>query len=177
VQHGTLLIEKRTEFVRELSPLAIDAYQSIAGNETFALRYIADVETPSDFAKILSDSRSTDIRRKLTTRGPHRDDIEFFIDDQPARSKASQGQQKSAALALKLAELEWVRERVGEYPVLMLDEVLAELDPERSAHLFKAIPHDVQCLITTTQPDMNSVFGDRAVQMFRIDSGIIVPSA
>jgi DNA replication and repair protein RecF len=173
VQHGTVLMEKRLEFIRELGPLAIEAYRRIAGDELFALKYVGDVEVPADFGEILRDARATDIRRRVTTRGPHRDDIEFFIDGYPARSKASQGQQKSAALALKLAELEWVRDRVGEYPVLMLDEVLAELDPERSARLFDAFPCEVQCLITTTQPDLSSLFGDRTVETFKIVSGAI----
>ncbi|MFP6596699.1 MAG: DNA replication/repair protein RecF [Candidatus Hydrogenedentota bacterium] len=173
VQHGTLLIEKRREFIEELRPLAIKAYRRIAGDESLSLGYVGDIDSPSDFSRILREARSTDIRRKLTTRGPHRDDIEFYIDDHPARSKASQGQQKSAALALKLAELEWVRDRVGEYPVLMLDEVLAELDPERSAHLFDAIPDEVQCLITTTQPDLSTLFDDRSVETFEIVSGSI----
>jgi DNA replication and repair protein RecF len=173
VQHGTILITKREEFIRELTPLAVEAYNHIAGNETLSLSYLADVESPPDFRQILSDARSTDIRRSQTTRGPHRDDIEFFIDDQPARSKASQGQQKSAALALKLAELEWVRNRIGEYPVLMLDEVLAELDPDRSKHLFEALPSEVQCLITTTQPNLEKLFGSRPTKSFQIVSGAI----
>lgn len=177
VQHGTVLIEKRTEFLEELRPLAIEAYCGIAGGEDFSLAYVADVEEPGEFGRILAESRKTDIRRRMTTRGPHRDDIEFFIDGQPARTKASQGQQKSAALALKLSELEWVRERIGEYPVLMLDEVLAELDPERSARLFEAIPHEVQCLITTTQSSLESLVGDRGVETFHIEHGEIVATA
>lgn len=177
VQHGTLVIEKRTEFLEELKPLAIEAYRKIAGGERFSLAYVADVSEPGELGKILAQSRSTDIRRKVTTRGPHRDDIEFFIDDQPARTKASQGQQKSAALALKLSELEWVKERIGEYPVLMLDEVLAELDPARSVRLFEAIPHEVQCLITTTQPDLEALLGERSVKTFHIHQGTIAASA
>ena len=173
VEHGSLLIEKRATFIEELRPLAIEAYQRIAGNETFSLSYHADVKASSVFADVLKESRRTDIRRKLTTRGPHRDDIDFFIDGQPARSKASQGQQKSAALALKLAELEWVRVRIGEFPVLMLDEVLAELDPDRSHRLFEALPDEVQCLITTTRSDLKSMFGDASVESFEIRSGVI----
>lgn len=173
VQHGVILVEKRTEFVEELTPLAIEAYKRIAGIEPFAFSYLPDVATGEDFTRILKESRNTDLRRKVTTRGPHRDDIEFFIDGQPARSKASQGQQKSAALALKLAELEWVRERIGEYPVLMLDEVIAELDPVRSAHLFDAIPDEVQCLITTTQPNLSELLGNKAVRLFEIKGGIV----
>lgn len=176
-QHGAVLIEKRTEFIEELTPLAVEAYHRIAGQETLTLQYLADVRASDDFMGVLEKARATDIRRKVTTRGPHRDDIDFMIDGQPARSKASQGQQKSAALALKLAELEWVRQRVGEYPVLMLDEVLAELDPERSAQLFKAIPHEVQCLITTTQPNLGALLQDRPVSSFKIEQGRITAIA
>ena len=177
VQHGGVLIEKRSEFLEELSPLAVEAYHGIAGEETLTLQYLADIKPSEDFAGVLEQARPTDMRRKVTTRGPHRDDIEFMIDGHPARSKASQGQQKSAALALKLAELEWVRQRVGEYPVLMLDEVLAELDPERSIQLFKAIPHEVQCIITTTQPDLDTMLQDRPVMLFNIKQGKISTTA
>ncbi len=170
-QHGGLLIEHRHEFIEELTPLAVEAYHGIAGAETLTLQYLADIGPSDDFVGVLAKARQTDIRRKVTTRGPHRDDIEFMIDGQPARSKASQGQQKSAALALKLAELEWVKQRVGEYPVLMLDEVLAELDPERSQQLFKAIPHEVQCIITTTQPQLDDLLQDRPVMVFQIEQG------
>ncbi|MFP6582221.1 MAG: DNA replication/repair protein RecF [Candidatus Hydrogenedentota bacterium] len=171
VEHGSLLIKKRERFIEQLTPLAVAAYHRIAGDETLSLKYQADVNTSEDFEAILRDSRQTDIRRRVTTRGPHRDDIDFHIDGQPARSIASQGQQKSAALALKLAELEWVRERIGEYPVLMLDEVLAELDPTRSAQLFDAIDPQVQCIITTTQPDLVERLGDRPIADFVIEGG------
>ena len=177
VQHGSVLIEKRGNFIEELTPLAVEAYHGIAGKETLTLQYLADIKPSEDFAQVLEQQRKTDIRRKVTTRGPHRDDIDLMIDGQPARSKASQGQQKSAALALKLAELEWVRQRVGEYPILMLDEVLAELDPERSAQLFKAIPHEVQCIITTTQPDLEAMLQDRPVKMFKIEQGKVSTSS
>ena len=173
VEHGRLIIEKRTEFIDELRPLAVNAYHRIAGDETLALQYRADVSIDEDFEAILREARNTDIRRHMTTRGPHRDDIDFQVDDQPARSMASQGQQKSAALALKLAELEWVHARVGEHPVLMLDEVLAELDPTRAAQLFKAIDPEVQCVITTTQPDLADTLQDRPVAEFVIEAGEI----
>lgn len=173
VEHGTLLIEKRSRFIEQLTPLAVAAYHRIAGDEELTLAYNGDVNDPNEFADILRDARQTDIRRRVTTRGPHRDDIDFHIDGQPARSMASQGQQKSAALALKLAELEWVRERIGEYPILMLDEVLAELDPSRSAHLFDAIDTQVQCIITTTQPDLVQQLGDRPIAEFNIESGAV----
>lgn len=173
VEHGRLLIEKRTEFIDELRPLAVAAYHRIAGDERLALKYKPNVGMDDDFGVVLRDCRRTDIRRSMTTRGPHLDDIDFQIDEQPARSMASQGQQKSAALALKLAELEWVHGRVGEHPVLMLDEVLAELDPTRASQLFKAIHPEVQCIITTTQPDLAGTLRDRPVSEFIIEDGKI----
>jgi DNA replication and repair protein RecF len=113
----------------------------------------------------------SDIKRRVTQRGPHRDDIEIRVAERPARSHASQGQQKTAALAMKLAELELVKARAGEYPILMLDEVLSELDAERAHRLFAAIGQDAQCIMTTTELDRRADRFDAPCTAFRIERG------
>lgn len=153
VRHGEAIMRERAVFVDELSRCAETAYRRIAENEPLEIRYRCDVDEPGAFEERLAAARKSDVRRQQTTRGPHRDDVEFFIDGTPARSHGSQGQQRSAALAVKLAEVELIRERTGEYPVLMLDEVLSELDDERADRLFGAVPAGVQMLITTTDLD------------------------
>jgi len=149
--HGAVLVVERGRFVDQIAGLTQDAYAQIADGEELQVIYQPNVDNPDDFADILNKAREGDIRRKMTTRGPHRDDIDFVLSGKPARSFASQGQQKSATLALKLAELELVKGRTAEYPVLMLDEVLAELDAQRASRLLDAIPASVQCIMTTTE--------------------------
>ena len=139
---------------------AATAYGTIAGGETLSLRYAPDVKRAEDLTAALEKARDTDLRRGVTTRGPHRDDVTIQVHDRAARSFASQGQQKTAALAVKLAEIELVKEMAGEYPILMLDEVLSELDAGRARRLLEAIGGDVQCVLTTTDVDgSNTVFG------------------
>jgi DNA replication and repair protein RecF len=97
--------------------------------------------------------------------GPHRDDVEFSIDRTPARSYGSQGQQRTLVLAIKLAELELLEEVIGEPPLLLLDDVLAELDPHRQNQLLDAIEDRFQTLITTTHL---SSFDARWLQSSRV---------
>lgn len=170
-QHGALLMAERRSFINELAELAQIAYAQIARNESLKMTYKPDVDPEADFAAVLDKARPMDLQRKMTTRGPHRDDVQLFIGDHPARTTASQGQQKSAALAIKLAELNLIHRRTGEYPILMLDEVLAELDPHRAAHLFTAIEEGVQCLLTTANSANNHPLAQKNVSTYLIKNG------
>ena len=116
-------------------------------------------------------SADADVRRRQTTRGPHRDDIVLTVDGQPARSHGSQGQQKTAALCLRLADLELVKRRIGEYPALMLDEVFSELDAERVHRLFDVIDPSAQCIVTTTDTDPSSNPAGRDATQFLMEAG------
>lgn len=170
VSYGRILIRERTSFTEELGGFTAQAYNAIAHEEELTLCYRPD--TPEEgFQKALQDSRASDMRRSQTSHGPHRDEIEFVIDAKPARSHASQGQQKSAALAVKLAELELVRQRTDDYPILMLDEVLAELDASRANRLFDAIDKEVQCLLTTTELQDTKSVPMRGATNFMIENG------
>ena len=169
--HAETIVRERSLFIEQLARHAADAYAQITGGEQLALRYLPDVPAGVALADILLKSRQADIRRQTTSRGPHRDDVEIEIASRPARNFASQGQQKTAALALKLAELNLIRERTAEYPILMLDEVLSELDAVRSRLLFNAIPPEVQSIVTTTtvaRPEL--LFGANST-LYNIDGG------
>ncbi len=170
-QYGAVMTAQRAAFIAALSDHAARAYTQIAGAEPLALEYAPDVRMDESLAAVLERSRTSDIKRRVTQRGPHRDDFAVLVDARPARSHASQGQQKSAALAIKLAELALARERVGEYPVLMLDEVLAELDAQRARRLLDAIDPQVQCLMTTTELEDRHGFRDAGSALFRIERG------
>jgi DNA replication and repair protein RecF len=171
---GAVLIRARAEFVRELDELAAGAYARISGGESLRMSYLPDCP-PDRLADVLGAKRENDIRRKMTLHGPHRDEIEIAIAGAPARSQASQGQQKSAALAIRLAEMNLVHRRTGERPILLLDEVLAELDAQRARQLFDAIPDSAQCFITTT--DLTRVIAppNRSVAEFVIEQGALSP--
>jgi len=170
-RHGAILIERRARFIADLSTHASSAYAMIARGEALTIAYQPDIANPAGLLEALTKALTTDIKRRVTSAGPHRDDIDIQVADRPARSHASQGQQKSAALAIKLAEVHLVHERTGEYPVLMLDEVLAELDEHRAGLLFQAIPPEVQCLVTTTAPMEKLPELGRGAQHYRIHGG------
>lgn len=158
---GEALMKDRAAFVDALGEHAAAAYRQVAEDEPLKVTYKPDIREPGSLAATLKASRRSDLKQAVTSRGPHRDDLEFAIAGRPARHFGSQGQQRSTALALKLAEVELVHERAREYPVLMLDDVLSELDTRRSTRLFEAIPEGVQCLVTTTDlTDRQGLFGE-----------------
>ncbi len=154
--YGANLIAARTDYVDALSNHAEAAHAAIAGLEKLTLQYRPNIAQDADYAAVLQRNLDQDIRHRSTRHGPHRDDIEILIDGHPARHFGSQGQQRTAALALKLAELEVMRAQLAEYPILMLDEVLSELDDERAERLFGAIDDAVQCIVTTTESEPRS---------------------
>ncbi|NLE19963.1 MAG: DNA replication/repair protein RecF [Clostridiales bacterium] len=169
--HGALLIRERETYIRELAGIAAPLYGRIVEEEPLELAYKPDIADPSLVAVILAEARRGDLLRKATGRGPHRDDVEINIAGKPARTFGSQGQQKSAALVLKLAEMELMQRQVGEYPVVLLDEALAELDAVRGARLFDALPEGVQAVITTAQPAQLPVHLQRDCRHFHIERG------
>ncbi len=156
VQSGKALIEGRKRFIEEIRESVREIHQTITGNkETLRILYEPNVEE-ADFSKELALARDRDMKTKTTTVGPHRDDIAFMIRKEEegaaeidARVYGSQGQQRTAALSLKLSEIGYIREKTGEAPVLLLDDVLSELDSERQQYLLNSIK-GVQTLITCT---------------------------
>ncbi|MFO7776573.1 MAG: DNA replication/repair protein RecF [Candidatus Hydrogenedentota bacterium] len=173
VQHGAVLIEERTRFVEDLNEHARQAHACIADGEVMGLAYAPDVSLETGVEVALRKARHRDIKRGATNRGPHRDDLELVVGDRPARNYASQGQQRTAALALKLAEVALIQARTGEYPLLMLDDVLSELDAKRSRRLLEAVPAGVQCILTTTENDGGNPAFEAADAQFIIDGGCL----
>jgi DNA replication and repair protein RecF len=170
-EHGSLLMRERAQFLRTLNSAAAAAYGRLAGAEAMTLAYQPDLPDEDGYMAQLAKSRQADVRRQMTHRGPHRDDIDIVIAGRAGRSFASQGQQKTAALAVKLAELDLVRERTGEYPVLMMDEVLSELDQNRAHSLMSAVPTDVQWIVTTADADRAPFFSSMQCSKFHIEQG------
>lgn len=152
VQYGERLIARRKEFVDQLNEIISDIhYKLTGGKEKLSIVYEPSTGGMS-FEQALSRYRERDLRMKSTTVGPHRDDIGFLIGDMDIRKYGSQGQQRTAALSLKLSEIEMVKQAVHDTPVLLLDDVLSELDKHRQNYLLDSI-HDIQTLITCTGLD------------------------
>ena len=121
----------------------------------------------------LKDRRAEEVVRKQTLTGPHRDDVVFAINDFAAHAFASQGQQRSLVLALKLAELKLVEEALSEPPLLLLDDVLAELDLSRQGMLMELVKDDMQTLITTTHLDGFRPEWLVGAQITRVEAGVL----
>ena len=136
-RHGAAIMAARADFIGRVSEAAHENHLEISGGlEDLRARYIPSLETDGNDAEralfaALNIARDSDIRRGSTSVGPHRDDLMLTLSGMDARAYGSQGQQRTAALSLKLAELEIMRRELGEAPVLMLDDVMSELDPQR----------------------------------------------
>jgi len=145
---GERLGAARAALVERLEPIVAKAYDVVA---SAAAAVTVGLDAPwqtQGLAAALAASRTEDLRRAVTTVGPHRDDAVLTINGMPARTHASQGEQRSLALALRLGAHELVTERAGSAPILLLDDVFSELDPDRSVALLRAIPVG-QALLTT----------------------------
>jgi DNA replication and repair protein RecF len=163
VRTGSAVIKFRHDAVAELGPLVAGVQARLAGKpEALGLRYVSSVAAegqalPKEQAEIahqftlrLRERAREEQARGSTLTGPHRDDLELLLDGRPARSFASQGQQRSIALSLKLAEVQFLTHKLGEAPVLLLDDVLSELDLERQAHLLALLDERVQTFVSST---------------------------
>jgi DNA replication and repair protein RecF len=163
IGYGIIVITRRRDAVTELDQRASELHHQLSGGvERLCLVYqpALTVQPNDDEASLgdvyraeLSRQRPREIERGTTLVGPHRDEVRFLVNDQVDLSKfGSRGQQRTAVVALKLAEVDWMRQRTGEWPVLLLDGVLAELDKSRRDFLLAQVNGVEQALITTTDP-------------------------
>lgn len=152
IQYGNKIIERRQKFIEETNKIISNIHKKLTGNR----EDIKIVYEPSNgalsFEQALLKNKEKDLRIKSTSVGPHRDDIAFLVSDIDIRKYGSQGQQRTAALSLKLSEIELVKQSIHDTPVLLLDDVLSELDKHRQNYLLDSI-HDIQTLITCTGVD------------------------
>ena len=152
VDYGKKIIGKREAFVEELNEIAKGLHKGLTGGiEELEILYEPSV-TAAEFEDKLSRNRERDLRMKLTSVGPHRDDFCVKVNGIDIRRYGSQGQQRTAALSLKLSEIYLVKKKIRDTPVLLLDDVLSELDSSRQTYLLESI-HDIQTLITCTGLD------------------------
>lgn len=151
-EYGAKIIERRIRFIEEINDIIKPIHKKLTGGvENIRIVYQKNCEE-KDLINNLKENRDKDIKYKATSVGPHKDDILFFNDEQNIRVYGSQGQQRTMALSLKLAEIELVKKIINDLPVLLLDDVLSELDSERQNHLLKSL-NNIQTIITCTGLD------------------------
>ena len=181
------ITKERVSFVQDISKLTYKNMLNISnGQETLKIKYkssvldalnIAEINdesfTEENLTKVMMKKSFDDIMRGSTKIGPQHDDLEFYINDLGAKMYASQGQQRSIVLSLKLAEINYLKEKTGTYPVLLLDDVLSELDKNRQLKLLDAINENVQTFITT--PSISDIKEDllKKAKVFKIENGNI----
>ena len=177
VAHGTVLFAKRREGVAQLSGLFRDAHvRLVPQGESAGLVYEPDVTAGDrqEFTDLLVKSRPRDILLKSSGRGPHRDDIGLLLNDRPAKQFASEGQQRSLVIALRLAQAAYFKLKGGVTPVLLCDDVLGELDPERRNRFWASLDGEPQVIATgTSRPGPASREGAEAWQVLQVASGTI----
>lgn len=183
---GTRVIRRRARAIQRLAPIAQTWHQAISnGSEQLEIRYAANVAIEDDqpeqiqqqFLDKLQQRAIAEQHQGTTLVGPHRDDVEFRINQTSARQYGSQGQQRTLVLALKLAELKLIEEVIGEPPLLLLDDVLAELDLNRQNQLLDAVQERFQTLITTTHLGSFDAQWLHAAQIFTVKAGCLYPEA
>jgi len=173
VKYGNEIIDSRRDFIDKINKIVDNIQGRLTGNrEDLRIFYDKNIETNKfDFA--LKKNREKDIKMKATSVGPHRDDICFISNKIDLRHFGSQGQQRTAALALKLAELELVRETIRDAPVLLLDDVLSELDQHRQGYLLNSI-RGIQTLITGTGLDELEKKNFSLDRVFYVEKGKVI---
>ena len=181
------ITRERVSFVNDISKLTYQNMLNISnGQESLKIRYkssvlealnINDISdeifNEENLTNVMMKKSYDDIMRGSTKIGPHQDDLEFYINDLDAKMYASQGQQRSIVLSLKLAEINYLKTKTGTYPVLLLDDVLSELDKNRQLKLLDAINENVQTFITT--PSISDIKEDllKKAKVFKIENGNI----
>lgn len=172
LRYGRCIIQSRIKFIQELNGIIMDIHKKISGNkEELQIHYEPNVGAEEFEGKLLRD-RDRDIRMKASYTGPHRDDISFYVNGIDARKFGSQGQQRTAALSLKLSEIELVKKMVRDTPVLLLDDVLSELDSNRQNQLLSGI-RDTQTLITCTGLEEFVLNRFHIDKIFKVISGTV----
>jgi DNA replication and repair protein RecF len=197
---GAILIQARIHAIQEIQALATLTHSELTcGTEVLRLtyhpaydpfpqqpgQYALPMDAPLDrtgisksaitegFQAALNQKRAEEIARGLTTIGPHRDEMRFLANGIDLGTYGSRGQIRTAMLAIKIAEVAWMKEKTGHWPVLLLDEVLAELDPQRRADLLDRLAQTEQALLTTTDLDLFTPAFVQTAQQWHIQGGTL----
>jgi len=180
--YGSKIIYDRIQFVKKLSMLAKSMHRTITrGTEELEIDYCSCVEFDEEtgrseiermFRDSIKEMQEKDVRTGVTGFGPHREDLGVSVNGTDVRKYGSQGQQRTAALSMKLSEIELIKGETGEYPVLLLDDVMSELDPQRQEYILNNLEH-VQVFITCTGLSEIMKKSNKQGKVFTVNSGII----
>ncbi|WP_034551590.1 DNA replication/repair protein RecF [Carnobacterium funditum] len=180
-EHGAAILAERFLFIKKLGNWAEPIHYEISKQKErleidyhcgFALSNTRDKkQIYLDLLQTYKEGQKRELDQGITLFGPHRDDLKFKVNGRHVQTYGSQGQQRTTALSVKLAEIDLMKEMTGEYPLLLLDDVLSELDDERQTHLLKAIQNKVQTFLTTTSLDGVKKEMLEAPKVFRIENG------
>ncbi|SEP58312.1 DNA replication and repair protein RecF [Virgibacillus subterraneus] len=183
IEHAATLLERRFIFLELLRKWASPIHYGISRElEKLEIKYTSTIEVSEAANKEKIDSIYTnkfheiqekEIERGTTLIGPHRDDLVFHVNNKDVQTFGSQGQQRTTALSVKLAEIELIYNEVGEYPILLLDDVLSELDDHRQSHLLNTIQGKVQTFVSTTSVDGISHETLREAELFHVNNGAV----
>ena len=199
--NGAVIIAGRQRFLRELETKARATHHALTGGgENLSLKYLPSVTPKADddskqqsfdvlgldldrqlsperikpqFIEHLQARRREAIQRGMTLSGPHRDELRLLINERDCGLYGSRGQARTAVMALKFSELEWMRDQIGEYPIFLLDEVVAELDSKRRAFLLDRLDGQAQTVLTTTELDVFNPAFLRRAQVLNVMAGQI----
>ena len=180
---GSNIIYLRKKFLKEIEKIAKEKHFTISNTEDLKIEYDCnfiekeDTETEQiaeKFKQALNERKQEEIRRGQACVGPHRDDVIFYINSEEATKYASQGQQRTIVLALKLSELDIITQKTGDEPILLLDDVLAELDDLRQNYLLKSINKNSQTIITSVDTVLFEDEFLKDVHIYKIENGKII---
>lgn len=182
-RYGSYIYILRRDFVKKIAKISTDMHKKLTnGLEEFSIKYknqidISDEDTVqsaySKFIEKLKSARDHDIETRTTRYGIHKDDLLIYINDLDVRLYGSQGQQRTASISLKLSEIELINNEVGEYPILLLDDIFSELDETRQKLLVDNLDK-VQMFITTAEASHKKIFNSENTTIFNIEKGNVI---
>ena len=180
---GSNIIYLRKKFLKEIEKIAQEKHSTICEEENLSISYECNFlnqneteieEISANFKEKLAERKELEIIRGQALVGPHRDDVIFYINNQESTKYASQGQQRTVVLSLKLAELDIITQKIGDSPILLLDDVLAELDDLRQNYLLKTIDQNTQTIITSVDTLLFDEKFLEGVKVYKIEQGTIL---
>ena len=176
-QYGEYIIKARLEYLNSLNKYSKQIHSDItSGKEEINFEYISNVKNLDNIKEsllnLLRKSRKKDIEKRITSIGPHKDDFSILLNGVDAKAFGSQGQQRTSVLTIKFASLKIIKEVAGEYPVLLLDDVLSELDFSRKSYILKSI-NSIQTIITCTGIEDLTRYLDEHSKIFIVKDGIV----
>ena len=177
-EYGSYILKKRIKYIEKLNEYADSIHSDITqGKESIRFEYLMQLKESDNLKEnlynLIKSNRNKDIEKKVTSVGPHRDDFSILINDIDVKTFGSQGQQRTSVLTIKFASLNIIKEIIGEYPLLLLDDVLSELDIKRQEYILKSI-EEMQTLITCTGiVDIKKHLKDQNIKVFNVENGTI----